>query len=310
MTENKILTLDAANDSSFSKISPSVPILSNQKSSWDGIKVRHYRHPNEFETPKHCFLQHFITIHLNRVAVMKEQISDGHLRYAHFRDGDICLTPATVPVSVRLKGACELICLSLEPAFMTRIMEVEEFELIPQFKLNDPLIYQIGVALITLESKGACDRLYTEAMATAIFAHLLQHYSTKKTKSGTYANGLSQTQLRQVTEYITEYSAQNLSLIAMAEIVHMSPFYFSRLFKQSTGATPHQYLLRYRTERAKQLLKITDLSIAAIADRVGFADQSHLNRYFKRYVGMPPSQFRADSKNVPKNSKSIQANNS
>ncbi|MBW4665752.1 MAG: AraC family transcriptional regulator [Chroococcus sp. CMT-3BRIN-NPC107] len=293
MTNEKLLILDAASDRSFSKISPSVPMLFNQTSFWGGIKLRYYQHPNDFETPKHCFLQHFMTIHLNRVAVIKEQTLDGHRRYDSFRDGDICLTPAHTPVSVRLKDACELICLSLEPALMTQITEFEDFELVPQFKLNDPLLYQIGMALkTTLEFTGKCDRLYTEAMATAISAHLLQHYSTKKPKIVT-CKGLSQAQLRQVTAYITEHSAQNLSLLAMAEIVQMSPFYFSRLFKQSTGSTPHQYLLRYRTERAKQLLKTTNLSIAAIANRVGFADQSHLNRHFKRYVGMPPSQFRA-----------------
>lgn len=291
MTGKKILTVDAAKDSSFSKISPSVPIFLNQKSSGNGIKVHHYHHPNDFETPTHCFLQHFMTIHLNRVAVMKEQILAGRRRWDFFRDGDICLTPANTPVSVRLNDACELICLSLEPALIFQMTEFEGFELVPQFKLNDPLIYQIGMALTTFESKGVGDRLYTEAMATAMSAHLLQHYSTKKPKIVTY-NGLSQAQLQQVTEYITEHSAQNLSLLAMAEIVQMSPFYFSRLFKQSTGLTPHQYLLRYRTDRAKHLLKATNLSIAAIADRVGFADQSHLNRHFKRYVGMPPSQFR------------------
>ena len=86
------------------------------------------------------------------------------------------MTPATIPGSVRLKDACELICLSLAPTFMPQTTEVEGFELVPQFKLNDPLIYQIGIALITTpESKGAGDRLYTEAMATAISAHLLQH---------------------------------------------------------------------------------------------------------------------------------------
>lgn len=292
MTGKKILTLDAAKDSSFLKISPGVQIFSNQSSSGDGIKVRHYNHPNDFETPEHCFLQHFMTIHLNRVAVMKEQILAGHRRCEFFKDGDICLTPANTPVSVRLKDACELICLSLEPALMTQITEFDGFELVPQFKLNDPLIYQIGMALINFESKGVGDRLYTEAMATAMSAHLLQHYSTKKPKIGTH-KGLSPSQLQQVTEYITQHSTQNISLLAMAEIVQMSPFYFSRLFKQSTGSTPHQYLLRYRTFHAKQLLKTTNLSIAAIADRVGFADQSHLNRHFKRYMGMPPSQFRA-----------------
>lgn len=129
-------------------------------------------------------------------------------------------------------------------------------------------------------------------MATALSAHLLQHYSIRKPKIKSYSDGLTQVQLRQVTEYIHQYSAQNPSLIMMAEIIHMSPYYFSRLFKQSTGFTPHQYLLKFPTDRAKQLLKTTHLSIADIAGQVGFVDQSHLNRHFKRHFGISPSHLR------------------
>lgn len=151
----------------------------------------------------------------------------------------------------------------------------------------------MGIALkVNLESKGMCDRLYTESMAMAISAHLLQFYSTRKPKVKSYSDGLPQARLRQVTEYINEHSAQNPSLIKMAQIVQMSPYYFSRLFKKSTGLTPHQYLLKCRTERAKRLLKSSNLSIATIAAQVGFVDQSHLARHFKRLVGVSPSQFR------------------
>jgi AraC family transcriptional regulator len=297
MTRDKLLTINADSEKSILQFSPSLPILSSQKLSWNGIKIGYYQHLATSETPEHCFSQHYITIHLNHVAVVKEQTLDGCLRCDRFRDGDICLTPATAPVSVRLHDAIELISLYLEPTFMRRIMaevtDADSFELVPQFKLSDPLIYQIGVALkANLESPGVYDRLYIESMATAISAHLLQHYSTQKLKAQNYSNGLPQTQLRQVTEYINEHSAQNPSLMQMAEIVQMSPYYFSRLFKQSTGLTPHQYLLKCRTEQAKRLLRTTNLSIAAIATQIGFVDQSHLARHFKRYVGMPPSQFR------------------
>lgn len=75
-------------------------------------------------------------------------------------------------------------------------------------------------------------------MATAISAHLLQHYSTQKPKIKSYSDGLPQARLKQVTEYIKEHSAQNPSLITMAQIVQMNPYYFSCLFKKSTELTP------------------------------------------------------------------------
>ncbi|MBD2771358.1 helix-turn-helix domain-containing protein [Iningainema tapete] len=296
MTREKPLIINFASDKSILQISPILPILSSQKASWNGIQIGYYQYPAAFETPEHCFSQHFMTIHLNHATVVKEQVLDGRLQCDRFRDGDICLTPATAPVSVRLQDSCELICLYLEPTFMTRITaevaDVDRLEVVPQFKLNDPLIYQIGIALkVKLESKGVCDRLYAESMATAISAHLVQYYSTSKPKIRSYSNGLPQARLRQATEYIYEHLAQNPSLTEMAQMVQMSPYYFSRLFKQSTGLTPHQYLIKCRIEQAKRLLKTTNLSIAKIAQQVGFVDQSHLTRHFKRHVGVPPSQF-------------------
>lgn len=291
------LRLDAASDEFIAKISPSAPILSSQKAFWNGVKVSYYKFPTAVETPEHCFSQHLITIHLNHAVMMKEQLLNGHLRGDRFGDGDICLIPATAPVLVRLQDASEFISLHLEPAFMKKIAaemtDPERLELVPQFKLNDPLIHQIGIALkANLESENICDRLYTESMATALSAHLLQHYSTQTPKIKSYCDGLSQTRLRQVTEYIHQHSAQNPSLMTMAELAQMSPYYFSRLFKQSTGFTPHQYLLKCRIDQAKRLLKTTNRSIADIAGQVGFVDQSHLNRHFKRYFGVSPSQCR------------------
>lgn len=82
---------------------------------------------------------------------MKEQLLNGHLRCDRFRNGDICLTPATAPVSVRLHDSNEWIALHLEPMFIrqiaTEVADPDRLEIIPQFKLNDPLIYQIGITL-------------------------------------------------------------------------------------------------------------------------------------------------------------------
>ncbi len=297
MTREQPLTVDAASNESISRISPSAPIFSSQKALWNGVNITYYNFQTAVETPEHCFSQHLITIHLNHATVMKEQFLNGHLQCDRFKNGDLCLIPATAPVSAHLRDASEFIALYLDPTFMRQVVaEVvnpDRLEVVPQFKLNDPLIYQIGIALkANLASESTCNRLYTESMATALVAHLLQHYTIQKPKIKSYADGLSQVQLRQVTEYIHQHSAENPSLMVMAETVQMSPYYFSRLFKQSTGSTPHQYLLKCRTEQAKQLLKTTTLSLSEIADQVGFVDQSHLNRHFKRHFGISPSQIR------------------
>lgn len=109
--------------------------------------------------------------------------------------------------------------------------------------------------------------------------------------------------LHQATEYINDSLDQDLNLADLAAIVQMSPFHFARLFKQSTGLAPHQFVIRCRVERAKELLMRGEMAIADIAAEVGFANQSHLNRHFKRIVGFTPKVVLGSSKNVQSGAK-------
>jgi AraC family transcriptional regulator len=104
----------------------------------------------------------------------------------------------------------------------------------------------------------------------------------------TYENGISHSRLQQVTDYIQSHLEQDLSLNELSTIAQMSPHYFSQLFKQSTGVTPHQFVIRARVERAKELLISRKWSIAEVAKMVGFVDQSHLHRHCKRLLGVTP----------------------
>ena len=119
--------------------------------------------------------------------------------------------------------------------------------------------------------------------------HLLRRY-TGTTILERPTEGLPQYKLRQVLDYIHAHLEQDLSVEAIATLLKMSPYYFSRLFKQSTGLSPYQYIIQGRVERAKQLLH-QGLAIADIAYSVGFTSQSHLNRHFKRLVGVTPKAF-------------------
>ena len=72
----------------------------------------------------------------------------------------------------------------------------------------------------------------------------------------------------------------------------MSPFHFTRLFKQATGLSPHAYLTFHRVERAKQMLAESRLALVEVAACVGFQTQGHFTEVFRRHAGITPRRFR------------------
>ena len=95
-----------------------------------------------------------------------------------------------------------------------------------------------------------------------------------------------------------EHLAEDLLLSDIAAVVHLSPYHFARLFKESVGFPPHQYVIQRRVERAKLLLSTTNWSLTAIAHTVGFAHESHLALHFKRLTGVTPRYYRSQRKNL------------
>jgi len=104
--------------------------------------------------------------------------------------------------------------------------------------------------------------------------------------------GLPPQKLRRVREFIETHLDKNIDLGALAGTADLSLYHFARAFKQSTGVTPHAYLLQRRVKRAHQLLVRTNLPLAEIALQTGFADHSHFARQFRRLAGTSPSKVR------------------
>jgi AraC-like DNA-binding protein len=113
--------------------------------------------------------------------------------------------------------------------------------------------------------------------------------------AGFARGGLPPRVLRRIREYIDGNIEQRISVKLLAGLANLSICYFVRAFKQSMGITPHDYLVRQRVERTKQLLSGTDMPLSEIALAAGFADQSHFARRFRQYVGMSPRDYRWSS---------------
>jgi AraC family transcriptional regulator len=136
-------------------------------------------------------------------------------------------------------------------------------------------------------------------MATALSVHLLRHYTASKGPPVVETTDtLSCREMRRAAEYVEDNIARNPSLMELAQEAGMGRYRFSRLFKQSTGLSPHQYVIARRVEKAKQLLGLEGYSLHEVALSTGFSDQAHLTRHFKRLVGTTPGEFRRRVKNV------------
>lgn len=93
-------------------------------------------------------------------------------------------------------------------------------------------------------------------------------------------------------EYIDHHLSQSIKLEDLATRLGISKFHFSRLFKKSTGKSPHQYVMQQRIELAKQLLVKAEISISDVAMMCGFNSHAHLSKYFRQFVGMTPKAYR------------------
>ena len=98
--------------------------------------------------------------------------------------------------------------------------------------------------------------------------------------------------LRRVTRFIQDNLNRQLTLLDLSAVVHMSPYHFARLFKQSTGVPPHRFVVEQRIARASALLREPQPSIGEVGRLVGFRTPSHFTAAFRRMTGITPSAYR------------------
>jgi AraC family transcriptional regulator len=97
---------------------------------------------------------------------------------------------------------------------------------------------------------------------------------------------------RRVHDYIAAHLDQKIINDALAQIAGLSTAHFYVVFKQTEGMSPHCYVLQYRVRRTQQLLARAEMSLAEIADTVGFSNQSHCIQSFRKIVGVTPGDYR------------------
>lgn len=134
---------------------------------------------------------------------------------------------------------------------------------------------------------SAWDATFLMRPRSMVLRSLERHFSVQPQRGG-LPGGV----LRRICEHIESHLEDNISLEVLAVDAGLSLYHFARAFRQSMGISPHRYVMQRRVSKAQQMLAGTDLPLATIAAAVGFADQSHFSRHFRRLAGTTPGGFR------------------
>jgi AraC family transcriptional regulator len=278
---------------------PSRVVLSSVDTKWNDVVVEQHHVPSS-ERADEMYKRHVIAINIGHSFTWEFE-KDGRVHRVQRARGAITFFPSHQPFSGRLKvetGAfANLLFLALNPLFVTHVAErleldVDRIELVEQRRSTDPTFCRIALALRAgIQTGDALDRMYGEALSTALAVHLLREYGAAVPEQKKRHPGLPREKLVRAVEYIQDQLGTDLTVSGIAQAVYMSPYHFTKLFKESTGQSPHQYVVEARVRKAKELLTTGKFTISEVAHHVGFADQSHLTRHFKRVFGLPPKRL-------------------
>jgi AraC family transcriptional regulator len=272
------------------------PVVLKRKAEWEGIRLEHFRLRGG-DLPEHSHREHMALVSLSDVNRSEFQTSTGMRLDGTLTKGSVCVLPSGTTHKARLNGESEHLALFLDPLLMQRVAAnanlPADFEVVERCTQKDDVISNVGMALLgELESEGLSGRLYAESLANVLAVHLMRHYTTGATAPQPFRGGLSGQRLRQVKDFIAANYAEELRLEELAHEAGMSSFHFAREFKKSTGTSPHQYLIKFRVERAKSLRAESEMPLTEVGLRSGFSHQSHFTRLFHRLTGTTPQSYR------------------
>jgi len=298
----------------FSADGEHIPV-SSRGLGWSGLKFERRESARGSRELPNGSRHHLIFLSLSSGRVVRECNGE---RFEHeLAPGCVLIVPARTPVRWDWRSPIGYTVLLLEPDLLDRVAR-EAFGLEPdRYRLpvcergNDTAIANIaGVLARESLSRDRAGNLYSEALGNILSVHLLRNYATgidgrtleassaASSRSSAGANTPAQSRaVAEALQFIHDNYARDVGLDDIAAAAHLSPSQLTRLVKQTLGVSPYQHVIQVRVNNARHLLSAGSgrRSLAEIASAVGFSDQSHLTRHFKRLTGVTPRRFRESS---------------
>jgi len=240
----------------------------------------------------------------NRSASIKRVIdADGRRDATELRPRNFGVVPADRSSSWQLTGAPDIQLVYLRRTMVDQIagehfgFDTKRVELVPKLGFSDGLLEQLVLALLATARNGATDAsdgIYADHLVRMIAMHLLRHHCSSNGSNARVdtPGDTTDVRLNHVRDLIEFDLGHDLALQRLADEAGITAHSFAAAFTKAFGVPPHRYVTSRRIERAKTLLRQTDMPIAQIAVETGFANQSHLASTFRRNVGETPGAYR------------------
>jgi AraC family transcriptional regulator len=163
-----------------------------------------------------------------------------------------------------------------------------------QFLVRDPVVESVVLNLAgEVAASPVHSRLYLESGCEFLTHHLIHRYSNLSLAPTRSVGGLPSRRLKIILDYIEDTIGEPIRLRDLAVLAGVSLRHFERAFRQSTGSSPHQYVMERRLQLGRDLLiNQWELPIEHISARLGFSSSSHFSSAFRRRTGLTPTNFR------------------
>jgi len=210
------------------------------------------------------------------------------------------LPPANLPRTGVYRSPYDSVRIFLPPELISECYESmyeratpSDIELFNAEFTQDSLVADLTRMLGSVDENGVgIDSTFIDAISLALTSRLISLSSARRPSSASATQPLAKWRLRRTIDYLEEHLRGPISLDDLSVVAGLSRLRFAAQFRSAVGHAPYRYIVSRRIEEAQRLLLDPSWTIAGVANEMGFADQAHFTRTFKRVVGMTPARWR------------------
>lgn len=257
------------------------------------------------DTPNHGFVDQHVTEDAFMMAFQMRDYEgelwvDGkNVKLPTLRKGQFSFYDYNRIWQANMKSAFDCVNFYIPRSAITALEEdlgprrIETLDIAAGASVDDQAVQGLVNALLPAFAAPAhASMLFVDHVGLALCTHVAVSYGAARPAPAPHPAGLAPWQLARAKEMIDAQLDGNLQVAEIAHACRLSPSYFTRAFKLSTGMPPYQWMVQRRIDKAMDLLRTTAMTLSDVALSCGFTDQSHFTRVFSRAVGMSPGRWR------------------